>query len=105
MLASSIKGEFVALNLEPILLPDGGGQRWIHRNPMQVDHCAAGGANKVTMRGRNSVKALLSVDHTNALDGPVLLKEQQVSVHGPQAEIRMGAFQCCLLYTSPSPRD
>ena len=83
----------MALDLEPILLPDGGGQRWIHGDPVQIDHCAAGGANKVTMRGRYGVEALLSVDHTNALDGPVLLKEQQIAVHGSQAEIRMGAFQ------------
>ena len=47
----------------------------------------------MTMRGRYGVEALLSVDHTNALDGPVLLKEQQIAVHGSQAEIRMGAFQ------------
>ena len=50
----------------------------------------------MTVRGRNGVEALLSVDHTNALDGPVLLKEQQIAVHGPQAEIRMGAFQCVI---------
>ena len=74
-LASSVKGELVALDLEPILLPDGGGQRWIHGDPVQIDHCAAGGANKVTVRGRNGVEALLPVDHANALDGSILLKE------------------------------
>lgn len=49
----------------------------------------------MTMRGRNSVKALLSVDHTNALDGPVLLKEQQVSVHGPK--LRSGWCLSCVI--------
>ena len=47
----------------------------------------------MTVRGRNGVEALLPVDHANALDGSILLKEQQIAVHGPQAEIRVGAFQ------------
>ena len=92
-LAFAVKGEFVAVHLEPILLPDRAVQIGIHRNPVEIDDRAAGVANKVTVRGGNGVKPLLSMDDAYALNGPLTLKEKQVPVHGSQTQVGWAGFK------------
>lgn len=77
----------MALNHKPILLADSLVQITAGRNPGQVQDRTAATANKVTVRRNHSVKPLLALNHSHALNHAALLEKEQVTVYRSQAEV------------------
>ena len=82
----------MAFHLEAILRLYGLVEIGIHRDLVQIDDRAAAGANKVTVGSGICVEALLPVYHAHALDGTLLLKEEQVAVNSTQTQVWVSGF-------------
>jgi len=93
VLTDAVKGELMAVYHEPVLRADRLICLLVHVNGVQVQNRAAAMANKVAVRPGVPVEMLLTVDHAYALDRPLLLKEQQIAVDGPQAQVRVVRLQ------------
>ena len=85
----SVESELTALYREPILRADSPLQISFRTNTRKIQNRSATIANKVTVRGNNSVKPFLTLYYTHTLDQPMLLEKGQITVDRSQAQIRM----------------
>ena len=88
-----MQGELMAVDHQPILLTDGMVHLTVQSKMGQIDDRAAVFANKVAMGGDNGVKTLLSLNDSYAPNIASLLKEDEIAVHGAQAQVGMAGFQ------------
>lgn len=84
-----MQGELMAVDHQPILLTDGMVHLTVQSKMGQIDDRAAVFANKVAMGGDNGVKTLLSLNDSYAPNIASLLKEDEIAVHGAQAQVGM----------------